>query len=109
MTVKRKIADFVCAFLAFSVVLVSITVLTGESFFEGAVVYTDTGITVFGTEFVFDKELTVLLERLLHFNDVIFGKGFAGILSEICGFFVQYIKDGILIAYSLARWAVGLS
>lgn len=109
MSVKRKIADFLCAFAAFSVVLVSIAVLTGESFFEGAVVPKENGVALFGTEFVFDNELLLSLEKLLCFNDVIFFDGFAQILRDIGVFFTRYVMDCLCLAYSAARWVVGLS
>ncbi len=109
MSVKRNIADFICAFAAFSVVLVSIAVLAGESFFEGAVVLTDNGAVIFGTEFVVDKELLSSLERLLYFNDVIFGDGFSNSLIKAGSFFLKYVRDFLCLAYGAARWAVGLS
>lgn len=109
MSAKRNIADFLCAFAVFSVVLVSIAVLAGESFFEGAVVLTDNGAVIFGTEFVVNKELLSSLERLLYFNDAVFGNGFARCLIKAGSFLLAYVKDFLCLAYGAARWAVGLS
>ncbi len=109
MSAKRNVADFICAFAVFSVVLVSIAVLAGESFFEGAVVLTDNGAVVFGTEFVVDKELLSSLEGLLYFNDALFGDGFSRNLIKAGSFFLTYVGDFLCLAYGAARWAVGLS
>lgn len=108
MSVKRKTADFLCAFLAFSIVLVSMALLAGESFFEGSVVLSGESLVLFGTEFTLDRELLSVLERLLRFNDVIFGDGFSDMLMRAGTFLAELVRDGALIAYSAARWAVGL-
>jgi len=109
MSVKRNISDCICAFVVFSVVLLSIAVLAGESFFEGAIVLTGNGAVIFGTEFVVDKALLSSLEKLLCFNDVLFGDGFARCLIKTGSFFLTYVKDFLYLAYGAARWAVGLS
>lgn len=109
MTAKRKIADFLCAFTAFAIVLLSIAALTGEVFFEDAVRWNgEEGVlSLFGTDFNFDKNVPKIMHRLVSFNDILFAKGFTGALQEAAEFFAQYIADGVSLAYRTARMAVG--
>lgn len=109
MTVKRKVVDLICSFLVFAIVLVSIAALTGESFFEGAVEWNgdEASLSVFGTEFLFDKNLLSVGDTLLHFNDIAFGREFSRAVKCILGFVTEYAGDGISVAYGIARDLVG--
>ncbi len=107
--VKRKTADFVCAFLVFLIILLSIVLLTGESFFEGAAIWDkkEGVLTLFGTEFVLDKKLAPTAQKLLSFNDVVFVRGFSDVVSNILVFFAEYAADAVSLVYNLAKTAVG--
>lgn len=109
MTAKRYLVDFLCAFAVFAIVLLSIAALTGESFFESAVGWNEKEgvLSLFGTELVFDRKIPEVLKRLVSFNDVVFGKGASNVIESAVDFFVQYVSDGITLAYHAARMAVG--
>ncbi|MBQ7400110.1 MAG: hypothetical protein IJW06_06610 [Clostridia bacterium] len=109
MLTKRKIVDFICAFAAFSIVLLSIAALTGESFFEGAVSWEreSASLSLFGTRFAFDKRIPQSLYRLVSFNDVLFGKGAVEIIGSAINFFATYVSEGASVAFHVARMAVG--
>ena len=71
MGIKRKISDFVCAFMVFAIILLGVATLTGESFFEGAVVWDnkERALSLFGTRFVFDNNVAGISDVLVSFND----------------------------------------
>lgn len=109
LSLKRKLYDFLCAFVAFSIVLLSIAALTGESFFEGSVSWSEkeAKLSLFGSDFTFDKDLPKVLGRLFSFNDVVLGDGASHVIRSAAGFLAGYVSDGISIAYHVARMAVG--
>lgn len=109
MPSKRSVVNFLCAFAAFSVVLLNIALLTGQSFFEDAVEWNgqERVLSLFGTEFVFDENVPRVAERLISFNDVLFGEGFSAGVTEIAACAADYVIDGLSVAYHLAGEAVG--
>lgn len=109
MSVKRKMADFLCAFVTFAIVMLSIAALTGQSFFEGAVQWDgeEASLSLFGTEISFDKRFPDVLGRIISFNGIVFGNGILQTINSAAEFFAEYISDGISFAYHIARMAVG--
>ena len=109
METKRKLLDFVCAFLVFAIILLSIATLTGESFFDGAVGWDgeEAVLSLFGTRFEFDKNVIPMLCVVADFNDEIFVGGFSDVLKKTGNFFAQYVSDGISLFYHISKVAVG--
>ena len=109
MPSKRSVANFLCAFAAFSVILLNIALLTGQSFFEDAVKWNgqERVLSLFGTEFVFDENIPKMAKRLIDFNDVLFGEGFSDGVTENAACAADYVIDGLSVAYYLAGEAVG--
>lgn len=107
--VKRSLADFICAFVIFAILLVGIALVTGEDFAQNAVMWKEESktLSLFGTEISFDTEFADVPVTLLKFNDSIFGKGFSkGLLSSF-EFVRGYIGDFLNLSYGMARRAVG--
>lgn len=106
---KRSVRDFVCAFLIFSIVLSGIALVAGKDFSEGTVVVDRKNgyAELFGVRFSFDGGFFEKAEKLICFNDNIFGKGFSSALKKTAEFTFGYIGDFIKMAYALAEKAVG--
>ena len=109
MTAKRKIWDFVCAFTGFAIVLVSIAMLAGESFFEDAVSWKQNeGVLIlFGNSFVLDTSIGEIMSGLLSFYDRLFGRDICRIIQDVAAYITNYIKDGLLICYNVASMLAG--
>ena len=108
-SLKRSTRDFVCAFLVFFIVLMGIALVAGKDFSEGTVVLDrEKGFAeFFGVKLVFDGTFFEKVEKLVRFNDNIFGKGFSGMLKKTSDFAFCYAGDVLKMAYSAAEMAVG--
>ena len=98
-----------CAFAAVTIILFSIVMLSGEGFFEGAVMWDAAKgtLTLFGTELVFDTGFVNTAQKLLSFNEVIFGKSFWLFTENVALFIKEYFSSFLAFAYNFAKAVVG--
>ena len=107
--VKRYVADFLCAFVIAVVLFVCLGLLTNEGFLGDAFVWDENNYTlgVFGSQLGFDRRIFAVLERLLEFNDVVFGKGFSSAINGCTEFVVDYVKTLFAFLVTVGRKLVG--
>ena len=107
--IKRSVLDFVCAFVIVLTVVVCAALLTNAGFFENAFMYDESTTTmeIFGMELKLDERVVALSDKLLLFNDVIFGRGFAEAVKEAWKYVLDYVSDVLTVIFTLARRLMG--
>lgn len=95
--------------MVFAIILLGVATLTGESFFEGAVVWDnkEKALSLFGTRFVFDNNVAGLSDVLVSFNDKIFINGASDALKKAGDFLAEYVSDMVSLFYHISKVAVG--
>ncbi len=106
---KQKTYDFLCAVVITMGVLICFALVSGTEFFDDAVSYdnTENTLEIFGTSFEINQKALLAAEKVLGFNDCIFGEGFAERLKYAAKEGVEFIGDGMGIAFGLAKRIVG--
>lgn len=106
---KRNAVDFLCAFAVFAIILLSIVLVCNEDFADGAIRVDkeQKSVEIFGTELVLNPDMLKTAQKLVKFNDNIFGGGFSGFIMSAAEFILSYIGDFLRISFGIARLAVG--
>lgn len=107
---KKTVSDLMCAFAIYSIVLVSITLLINAEFFKGSFSWDSerTALTLFDKRITFDRQIVQVLNRMLEFNDVFFGKGFSKSVKYAVGAFSDFAADFLSLSYNLAKDVTGV-
>ena len=107
--VKRGLPDFICAFVIVMTVAFCVAMLTNAGFFEDALVYDEskTALELFGISVKLDERAVFVLDKLLSFNDVFFGRGFSAAVRGAGECVFNYISDVLTVVFALARRLAG--
>lgn len=108
-SLKRNAVDFLCTFLLFTIILMSIALVADKSFSDGVLIVDEEKgrIEIFGTGFELREDILEVFDKLLKFNDNIFGRGFSIFLKRMAEFVFSYAGDFFKIAFTAAETAVG--
>lgn len=106
---KRKTADFLCAFLISVFVFMCMFLVVNADFFEGAVKWhKDSAVLdIFGAEFAFDRAFPGKIYEVLVVNDVFVCDGFADFVVFLAKALLDYSADVMKLLYELARNVTG--
>lgn len=106
---KKKIADFICAFAIFTILLFFIAAVTQLDSFDNSFIWDreNLSLSAFGTTVRIDKRTPYVLDRLLAFNDLYFGEGFSDAVKNAGKEIVCIISDTTRLCFEFTRNVVG--
>ena len=101
--------SLLCSFFIFTIILLSIALLISRDYLDFSAQFVQNGIdfTLFGNTVRFDTAFLSTADRLLQFNDIIFGNGFSQILKYTAKNSALILRDIAIISYNSAKTIVG--
>ncbi|MBE6681550.1 MAG: hypothetical protein E7600_04600 [Ruminococcaceae bacterium] len=106
---KKKLADFICAFAIFTILLFFIAAVTQLDSFDNSFFWDreNLSLSAFGTTIRIDKRIPYVFDRLLSFNDLYFGKGFSEVVKNTGKELGCFISDAVRLCFEFTKDVVG--
>lgn len=108
---KQHIKDFLCAGAIFSIVLLSLVLVSSKDFFENAIYFntSDLSFTFFNTKITVDDRVLDFLSHLKSFYAQLLGQRLISRIENLSLFFIDYFKDALVFLYRLCCAITGVS
>lgn len=108
---KQNVKDFISAAVIFSIILLSLVLVSRQDFFENAIYLntSDLSFTFFDIKISLDSRVPDFLSHLRSFYTRILGQNFILCCENIIGFFIDYFTDALVLLYKLCCAVTGVS
>ncbi len=106
---KQKISDFAVAFVLTVTAAALLAIVSQSDAFGGAfsLDVQEGTLSLFGVEYKADRTFWSAADKVLAFNDNLFGKGFYALLKKLTVLVFSTVADGVKLLYFCTKMLVG--
>ena len=101
--------DFLCAFFIFAILLASISVISDKAFFENAFLWDGKSrtLSLFGFKTTVSRKVPYVIDTLLSFNNLLFGKGFSSLIKQLSSGLLDFAGQLITVIMEMLKSITG--